>query len=235
MILVAGRITALRATVEEVPTATSFKYSLIGTEPGITTVTLEATSDEILTLPPESVTSEISYPPPGTPEIILRTSTTAPDLTLPPAAITNTATRTPTSASTAPLGAGTYDNLEARLVYSGDWTTQAGVSGAYQNTLHVSGTLGNSVTFRFIGQELRIFFQAGPSLGIIRLAIDGGTPYDMNEANSSTQIYEWVLPSVTNGTHTVTITHLSGGSVNLDSIIVPEVPMTPTRTPTTGP
>ena len=106
------------------------------------------------------------------------------------------------------------------------------VAGAEQNTLHVSGTLGNSINFLFIGQEVRIFFQAGPSLGIIRLAIDGGTPFDMNQSNASTQIYEWVLPSVTNGTHTVTITHLSGGSVNLDSVIVPEVPVTPTKTAT---
>ncbi len=117
------------------------------------------------------------------------------------------------------------------MVYSGAWTTQSAVSGAHDNSLHVSGTVGNSVFFRFIGQELRVFFQAGPSLGVIRLTLDG-TFYDMNESNSSTQIYEWVLPNVTNGTHTVTISHLSGGSVNLDYIIIPEVPTTPTVTPT---
>lgn len=115
------------------------------------------------------------------------------------------------------------------MVYSGAWTTESAVSGAYQNTLHVSGTIGNAVFFRFIGQELRVFFQAGPSLGVIRLTLDG-VFYDMNESNSSTQIYEWVLPSVNNGTHTVTISHLSGGSVNLDYIIVPEVPVTATST-----
>jgi hypothetical protein len=54
----------------------------------------------------------------------------------------------------------------------------------------------------------------------------------MNQANNNTQIYEWVLPSVTNGTHSVTITHLSGGSVNLDYVIIPEVPVTPTNTST---
>ena len=238
VILVAGRFSAMRATVEEVPTATPFKYALIGTEPGITTVTFEATVEEILTLPPEFATSEL----PGTPDIVFETpitsrlTSTAVSLTTPSLVATfDTPTATPITASTAPLGAGTYDTLDSRLLYSGDWTTQSGVAGAYQNTLHVSGTLGNSVTFRFIGQEVRIFFQAGPSLGIIRLTIDGGTPFDMNESNSSTQIYEWVLPSVSNGTHTVTITHLSGGSVNLDSIIVPEVPSTPTRTPTTNP
>jgi hypothetical protein len=120
------------------------------------------------------------------------------------------------------------------MIYNGGWTRQSGVAGAYQNTLHVSGTLGNSIFFRFIGQELRVFFQAAPSLGTIRLKLDE-TNYDMNEANNNTQIYEWVLPSVNNGTHSVTITHLSGGSVNLDYIIIPEVPTTPTNTATTQP
>lgn len=227
VILVVGRITAARANVQEVPTATSFKYALVGTEPAITTITFEATEQGIVTITPGIATAL----PPETPIIPLATRTIAPLVTVSPAANTTTPTRTPTSASTAPMNAGSYDDLDNHLVYSGDWTTQSAVSGAYQNTLHVSGTLGNTVTFRFIGQELRVFFQAGPSLGAIRLNLDG-TNYDMNEANSSTQSYEWVLPSVTNGTHTVTITHLSGGSVNLDEIIIPEVPVTPTKTAT---
>jgi hypothetical protein len=119
------------------------------------------------------------------------------------------------------------------MIYAGDWIRQLGVSGAYQNSLHVSNTLGSSVFFRFIGQELRVFFQAGPSLGVIQVDLDG-KEYEMNEASSSTQVYEWVLPSVANGTHQVTITHLSGGSVNIDYIIVPEVPKTPTVTATSS-
>jgi hypothetical protein len=121
--------------------------------------------------------------------------------------------------------------MDYRMVYNGAWTTQSAVSGAYQNTLHVSGTIGNSISFRFIGQELRVFFQAGPSLGTIRLTLDGSF-YDMPESNTNTQMYEWVLPGVANGTHTVNISHLSGGSVNVDYIIVPEVPTTPTVTAT---
>jgi hypothetical protein len=131
------------------------------------------------------------------------------------------------------LRGATFDDTDYRIVYSGDWTLQAAVSGANQNTLHVSGTSSpsNTITFRFIGTEVRIFFQAGPSLGTIRLNLDGNN-YDMNQSNASTQTYEWVLPSVSNGTHNVTITHLDGGSVNLDYVIVPEVPPTPTRTAT---
>ena len=57
----------------------------------------------------------------------------------------------------------------------------------------------------------------------------------MNQASTSTQSYEWVLAASNTGTHTVTITHDSGGSINFDAIIVPVAPVTPTKTPTTTP
>ena len=253
LILIVGRITALRGNVQEIPTATPFKYALVGTEPAITTVTFEptefvptaATEAPITRFTPtnSSLSTPILLSPVGTnalskPPITLLTATrtvaTTPVGSTSPVANTITPTRTPTSASTAPLAANTYDDSDYHLIYTGTWTIQPAVPGAYLNTLHVSNTLSNAVTFRFIGQELRVFFQAGPSLGTIRLNLDG-TNYDMDESNSTTQTYEWVLPSVTNGTHTVTITHLSGGSVNLDYFIIPEVPVTPTKTPTTRP
>jgi hypothetical protein len=246
MILVAGRVTALRANVQEVPTATPFKYALVGTEPAITTVTLEPTgfTSPESTEPPvvfaTSTNSSLSTPillsPVATGSLsTAQTSTrTTPAGTTSPVTPTKTPTRTPTSESSAPLNEGTFDDTYDHFTYSGDWDAQTGVPGAYNNTLHVSSTLGNSITFRFIGQELRLFFQAGPSLGSIRLKLDE-TNYDMNEFNATTQTYEWVLPSVTNGTHTVSISHLNGGSVNVDYIIIPEVPVTPTKTPTTRP
>lgn len=230
VILVGGRIVSIRGNVEVIPSATPFQYALIGTEPAEVTTTPEEFATEApfateilpLTTPTSGPFSTLVVLTPN------RTASPASGATrtnTPGTQVTNPApSRTPTTASTAPFGAGTFDDLDYRMVYSGSWTKQSNVPGAYQNTLHVSGTLGNSIFFRFIGQELRVFFQAAPSLGTIRLNMDNATNYDMNEANSSTQIYEWVLPSVTNGTHTVTITHLSGGSVNLDYIIIPEVP-----------
>jgi len=243
ILLVLGRITALRGNVQEVPTATAFKYALVGTEPAITTVTIEATEFAppaateapiiLFTSTSSSLSTPILLSPvatnalSGTP-ITLRTSTSS-------VGSTNTPTKTATSASTAPLQANTYEDSDYHIIYAGSWTIQSAVSGAYLNSLHVSSTIGNAATFQFIGQELRVFFQAGPSLGTIRINIDG-TDYDpMDESNATTQTYEWVLPSVTNGTHAVTITHLSGGSVNLDYMIIPEVPVTPTMTPTTRP
>lgn len=217
VILIAGRITNLRGSVEEVPTATSFQYALIGTEPLVLTVTDAGPVEELPTFTPRAT------------PILLATRTATqfvPIVTLATVAPTTTPSRTPTTASAAPFGAGTYDDLDQRFVYNGEWIRQSAVTGAFQNTLHISDSLGSAIFFRFIGQELRVFFQAGPSLGVIRLNLDG-TNYEMNQSSPSTQVFEWVLPGVSNGTHIVTITHLSGGSVNLDYIIVPEVPATP--------
>jgi hypothetical protein len=247
VILASGRMNETPAVVQEVPTSTAFQYAFIGTEPAFTTLTL-APSEEAS---PTSMDLETSLPPgefdtptftlqntpvpqntssQGTPNVI-PTNTLASFITLQPIANTNTPSRTPTSNFAPPFGAGTFDDTDSRFVYGGDWDTQTGVTGAYQSTLHVSGTLGNSIKFLFIGNELRVFFQAGPSLGTIRLTLDT-TSYVMNEASSSTQSYEWVLAASSNGTHTVTITHDSGGSANFDAIIVPVVPVTATNTAT---
>jgi len=140
-------------------------------------------------------------------------------------------TRTPTSASTAPLGPGTYDDTDARLVYAGDWLAQSGVI-AYQNTLHLSNTLnnpGNSITFRFIGTELRFFYQSGPSLGTISIVLDG-LQFNLDQSDTSNQTSEWVSSTLVNGTHNVVITHISGGSINLDYLVVPDVIATATPT-----
>jgi hypothetical protein len=230
VILVAGRITALSGGVVEVPSATPFKYAMIGTEPVVLTTTLEGLEGaSTSTISPDFPT----IPPRNTP-ILLATNTIAPIVTIPSLVTTVVLSRTPTSASAPPFGAGTFDNTDYRMLYNGIWDPQSGVSGAYQNTLQVSGSVGNSVFFRFIGQELRVFYQAAPSLGNISLSLDG-TPYSTSQNSQNTQVVEWVLPSVPNGTHSVTITHASGGSVNLDYIIVPEVPVTPTVTITNTP
>ncbi|MEO8356518.1 MAG: hypothetical protein ABI621_11430, partial [Chloroflexota bacterium] len=123
VILVMGRINASRATIEEIPTASPFKYSLIGTEPVVSILTVTESGQDFTTLPPGIPPT---FSPPET-VVVLPTNTTGPVpiITLPPTTAANTPTRTPTSASTAPLGAGTYDNLHDRLIYSDNWIPQS--------------------------------------------------------------------------------------------------------------
>jgi len=222
LVVLIGQLTAPRATVEESETTTPFQYLFLGTEPGISTLATEedvaATetgTDFPLILPSPSITLNA-----------LETKSAVPIFTKP---ATTPGTHTPTSASTPPLNPGTYDQADTRINYTGDWIFQSGLPGAYQNTLHVSSTLGNTVTLRFIGQQIRIFYQSGPSLGTIRIVIDG-LQFDLDESKSESVTSEWASALLVNGTHTVAITHLSGGSINLDSVIVPDILITPSVT-----
>lgn len=232
VVLVMGRVNASRATVEEVPTATPFKYSLIGTEPAVAILTIDGFTESPVTVDP-------TFRPPET-VVALPTNTIAavvPLITLPSTIIANTPTRTPASASTAPLNAGTYDDTDSHIVYSGNWISQSGVSGLYQDSLHVSNTLGNTMTFTFIGQQVRLFYQQGTSLGNFTLKIDNNDPKTYAQSSGST-IFELASDFLTTGTHTVLITHASGGSINFDKIIIPEIiltPVPPTPTSTTNP
>ena len=109
VILASGRLNQTPAAVEEIPTATAFQYAFIGTEPGITTVTLEpsvvvtVTVQSLDTVPPV-VFDTPTFSAQNTP-VPLATNTLASFITLQPISNTGTPSKTPTSASTAPFGA----------------------------------------------------------------------------------------------------------------------------------
>jgi hypothetical protein len=110
------------------------------------------------------------------------------------------------------------------------------VNGAYQNTLHVSDTVGNSVSFNFVGQEIQLYYQAGPSLGTVNITFDNETlAIPLSQAQTS-GVWTYILETA--GDHSVTIRHASGGAVNIDRLVIPPIAtVTPTltRTPTPTP
>jgi hypothetical protein len=234
-VLIIGRSLNSPAVIAVSPSATPFEYIYLGTEPAITTPLIEGS----LSAPP---TDELTDSTPG-----FRTPTSASVstpliLTQPSAGSTSTSiilrTNTPgglatsTSTSGTAVVAGTYDDTDSRLVYSGSWVSQTNVTGALQGTLHISSTIGDFVTFTFTGQEIHLFYQAGPSLGTITITIDGLGAPPLDQSQSETQFKEWISSSLTPGTHSIVITHFGGGSVNIDSLLVPAPIGTPTRTPT---
>jgi hypothetical protein len=255
IILLIGRLNASRASVDVIETETPFKYIFLGTEPLNSTGSPEASGTELATdLPLESptplspeTTSTLGTPAPGTPTLGTPNGTASPGFppnsgTGPPINGTSPAGASPTTTFASgppPLNPGTYDDAHPALGYSPAWSPQTGVSGAFEGTIHVSTSLGSSISFRFIGRELRVFYLSGASLGEITIAIDGqSSTVDQSDLSSGN---EWISNPLTNNTHTVVITHLSGGSVNLDQVIIPEIgptgtpTSTPTRTPTSTP
>ena len=243
VVLLIGRSLNSPPPVSASPSATAFQYIYLGTEPAITTPLTEESVFPVPTEVPTEFTVEVTpvvvsntAPSVATPIILTQPNTTwtATSLVL----RTNTPLRTPTSTATlsTATAANTYDDTDSRLNYDGSWISQTGVSGAYQGTLHISNANGNSVSFLFTGQEIHVFYQAGPSLGSMAITIDGLGPPAISQAQNTTQIKEWTpdnLPPA--GTHEIVITHSGGGSINIDSIVVPGPTATPSRTPTITP
>ncbi len=249
IILLIGRLNASRASVVVVDTETPFKYIFLGTEPLNSTGSPEASGTELLTdslfdspTPPSpNATPTLGTPALGTPTLRTPNGTASSDFPPndgngPPINGTSPAGgATPTSTFASgppPLSSATYDDADPSLGYSPAWSAQTGVSGAYKETMHVSTSIGSSVSFRFIGRELRVFYLSGVSLGEVTITIDGqSSTLDQSDLSNGN---EWISDPLTNNTHTVVITHASGGSVNLDYLIIPQVP-TPTPSPTRTP
>ncbi|MBK9927304.1 MAG: hypothetical protein IPP66_18700 [Anaerolineales bacterium] len=214
-----------RAPAQVAATATPFRYVYLGTEPGLSTLTPEPTATLVILLPPEE-TDE--------PEFILTSE--PPPIALP---TTNTNNSSPTQTPVKNTAATITPTIQAvlskvddtyfEIIYDGEWVEQDNVTGAHQNTLHISFTAGNAALFTFVGQQVIVSYQAGPSLGSININLDG-TEYPVDQSNSATESMDWRSPVLTRGTHTLYIEHSTGGSVNIDSISIPDL-STPTPTP----
>ena len=225
LLLLANRLGASRGTVQETETETPKKFQYLGTEPGIVFPTEAPT----VTLPPATIvpTSDISFPTVALPTATLRAVSTSPViLTLP---VQTKSINTPLSITPtfAPLNV-VYDDADFKFLYTGNWISQSGVSDTYLNTLHISNTLGDSVQLSFVGQKIRFAYQAGPSLGTIAIKLDG-VDFALDQSSTDTVISEWESPILVLSSHTVTITHVSGGSINIDAIEVIDL-STPTPT-----
>ena len=229
LVLMIYRYNTSREVISVTVTNTPFRYIFLGTEPAISTEpTPEVSGTPTLSTNEPQPSPRPTRPTQGTP-ILLTPGTpgtgTATNLSTTSIVITASFTTTPTSAAPPPLNPGTYDDRDYRLIYSGWDESQSGTT-----TLHVSQTLANprnTVTFRFIGQQMILIYQPAPGLGMLQIMLDS-TQYQLDESTGSGQR---ILTATSSGTHTVIITHVSGGAVNLDSVIIP-LGITPTPTGT---
>ncbi|HSM70341.1 MAG TPA: hypothetical protein VK851_02260 [Anaerolineales bacterium] len=215
-VFVFGRLSDAREPTLAADTETPFRFVYLGTEPGLSTLTPESTAT------PEPTTTELTPP-----LITLAPATEAEDNPPPTGLPTRTFTPSPTIASVLRK----VDDTYFEILYDGDWVAQSGVNDVYENTLHISSTVGNSASYTFTGQQVIVSFQSGPSLGSIIITLDG-LQFEVSQSGAATQLVNWQSAILVRGTHTIVIEHFSGGSVNLDSITIPDV-ATPTPSPAT--
>jgi hypothetical protein len=219
LVLIAMRLGAGRGAIQSGETTTPVKYQYLATEPGIAFPTEAPPPTSALYTDTPTPTGIIDFPPTRTSTTIASTSIILPN-----------ATNTRASASPTALALNVlYDDADFKFNYSGNWNSLSGVNGTYQNTLHISNTIGYSVQLSFVGQKIRFEYQAGPSLGAIAIRLDS-VDFSLDQSASETEINGWESPVLVLSSHVVTITHISGGSINIDSIEVIDL-STPTPTP----
>lgn len=213
VVFVLGRLSDARYSAPPGASETPYRYIYLGTEPGLSTLTPEATDTPVATATGDLTPLTTLVPPT---EII----------SLP----TRQPSQTPTASPTLASILSKFDDTYFELLYDGDWVGQSDVPDVYQNTLHLSFTINSSVSFTFVGEKVIVSYQSGPSLGRISITLDG-IQFEVDQSSTSTQLVEWQSAVLVRGTHTIVITHISGGSINLDSITIPDI-STPTPTVT---
>jgi hypothetical protein len=229
VVLLLGRSLNTPPPVTVTPSSTPFRFVYLGTEPGIATLIVDGselppTEEPVDGFPTAGALPTFTRPPLATPIILTQPNGTR--------TATATRTRAATATKTSSAPANTYDDTDSRLQYSGSWVLLTGETGAYQETLHISNTTGNSVSFQFTGNEFHVFHDTSPTFGVVSIFIDDDAlGITLNQAQSSG---EWAH-SLEVGTHRVEIRHTGGGSVNIDRIYIPAPTPTPTRTPTATP
>jgi Fibronectin type III domain/WD40-like Beta Propeller Repeat len=121
-------------------------------------------------------------------------------------------------------GVGTYEEDNANVVYSGNWTTwdDANASGG---ALVYTNDPGASATLTFTGRQVKLVFNSYVNRGDVEVSIDGGAPILFSQYSSSlSYLDEWASPILAQDTHTVTFSHPGGSHyIDIDAIVIPEI------------
>lgn len=138
---------------------------------------------------------------------------------------TNTKTPTSTPTSLPPVGYGTYDERNAKIVYSTSWVAQT-VTGNYLNTEKYSTSIGSTARFTFTGEYLTVIYRSYPTVfGILEVNIDGVVVGTIDQNTPTVKLQnKWTSANLGSGTHTLTLTHRTGKYVTLDGLIVKSAP-----------
>ncbi|MBI3742016.1 MAG: S8 family serine peptidase, partial [Chloroflexi bacterium] len=141
-------------------------------------------------------------------------------------------TVTPTVNGTG-VGAGTYDDNDSRIGYSTGWTAYTWYQ-LYNGTQHYSTTPGSSAQLIFTGTQVSVVHTQASSYGVLNVMIDGALVGTIVETGSLQWQVQWNGPGLANGTHTLTLVHASGSTVDIDAIIVNGATASATATSTSG-
>jgi hypothetical protein len=192
-----------QATTPAPPTDTPFKFLLLATESRTPNPASESDAES----PTEGV-SALDQP-----------SLSATESATPQVSTDDTTSAAPGAAGTptfdpAVFYAGQYDDIDERIIYEGEWINEI-VSGAYNETLFTSLTIGSTAAFTFVGEQVQLGYLEGPELGTAIIQID-----EVEYALDQSVGVEWLSPEAPYAEHFVLITHASGDFIILDYITI---------------
>ncbi|MDX9864716.1 MAG: hypothetical protein RBT34_07930 [Anaerolineaceae bacterium] len=125
-----------------------------------------------------------------------------------------------TAQSSSNVGAGTYDDNNANIIYSGTWSLYNS-SGPYNDSLHLCNTPGSTASFTFTGTQISLIYTQYTSRGNLEISIDGGDPVTLNLYGSLVWQKRWDSPLLQPGTHTIVLRHPGHTKyIDVDAFIV---------------
>ncbi len=124
-----------------------------------------------------------------------------------------------------PVSEGTYQENDANIVYTGDWTSWSHAS-ASGGAIRYTNQPGASATLTFTGRQVSLIFTRYTSRGDIEIIIDGGTPMLLNQYGATLSFQNrWDSPTLDAGTHTIVLRHPGGTYyISIDAIEVTAIP-----------
>ncbi|MCD4672274.1 MAG: fibronectin type III domain-containing protein, partial [Anaerolineaceae bacterium] len=119
------------------------------------------------------------------------------------------------------VGAGTYDDNNVNIIYSGTWSLYNS-TGPYNNSLHLCNVANSTASFTFTGTQISLIYTKYSSRGNIEITIDSGAPVTLNQYSKSLLWQaRWDSPLLQAGTHTITFRHPGGTKyIDIDALIV---------------
>ncbi|KAG9103965.1 hypothetical protein FRC06_006575 [Ceratobasidium sp. 370] len=114
-------------------------------------------------------------------------------------------------ATNVPAGTVVVDNADNSLKYNGSgWQSVTGTH--FQGSMHSTNNPGDSCTFTFTGTQLFYFVGDLDNSASIGISVDGGSTAKVdNTPNGNTRFAQklvWSSPTLSDGQHTATITHV---------------------------
>jgi hypothetical protein len=191
-----------------VPTAIPFDIGPLETEAASLFPSATSTREETEETPPTATETEsVAYPGPGNERLASTSTESRP-----------TPSDTPTPARIQPLTVGQYDDTDPNIAYDSGWIALKNPStvNEYKGTIHASTGIGNEASFRFTGDGFWLGYKRGKSFGTVTVLVDNQS-YSFHEQDFG---LVWRSPELPSGDHFVRIIHESGGSINLDYLVI---------------